>query len=86
MGWVAEAWIRSYALRGAILVSMLGALVAAVNDSVPTGPRVAMVVAGFTAPFVLLMSQLQSWPHGRQWIAIGLTLAVCLGLFLLVLA
>ena len=69
-GWMLESVARSYALRLAGIIALLGATVAALSPSPPPVPRVAAVVAGVAVAFTLLLSQLQSWSRGLQWLLI----------------
>lgn len=66
-GWMLESVVRSYALRLAALIALLGATVAAVQADAPAGPRIAAVVLGVVVAFALLVSQLRSWRRSFQW-------------------
>lgn len=82
-GWMLESIVRSYALRLAGLIALLGATVAALRADAPTGPRVAAIVVGVGVAFLLLISQLTSWSRGLQWLLIVAT-ALCCGALLAV--
>jgi hypothetical protein len=69
-GWMLESIVRSYALRLAGIIALLGATVAALRVDAPTAPRIALVLLGVLAAFALLMSQLKSWRRSLQWVLI----------------
>ena len=69
-GWMLESIVRSYALRLAGIIALLGATVAALRVDAPPAPRIALVVLGVLAAFALLMSQLKSWRRSLQWVLI----------------
>jgi hypothetical protein len=69
-GWMLESIVRSYALRLAGIIALLGATVAALRVDAPAAPRIAAVVIGVLAAFALLMSQLKSWRRSLQWVLI----------------
>jgi uncharacterized membrane-anchored protein len=69
-GWMLESIVRSYALRLAGIIALLGATVAALRVDAPPAPRIALVVLGVVAAFALLMSQLKSWRRSLQWVLI----------------
>lgn len=69
-GWMLESVVRSYALRLAGIIALLGATVAALRVDAPPAPRIALVVLGVLAAFALLMSQLKSWRRSLQWVLI----------------
>ena len=48
-GWMLESIVRSYALRLAGIIALLGATVAARRVDAPTAPRIARVVLGVLA-------------------------------------
>ncbi|RYB94503.1 hypothetical protein EUA93_09200 [Nocardioides oleivorans] len=83
-GWMLESVARSYALRLAALVALLGATIAALSPDAPAGPRIAMVVVGVATAFALLASQLGSWRRSRQWGLIVVTGLVSLALLVTV--
>lgn len=62
--------MRSYALRLAGIIALLGATLAALRVDAPAAPRIALVVLGVLAAFALLMSQLKSWRRSLQWVLI----------------
>ncbi len=74
-GWMAESLARSYALRLAGILALLGALIAAMQPQLGAGPRIATMVIGVLFAGVLLLSQLRSWSRTYQWL---LVLAVAL--------
>ncbi|UUZ61522.1 hypothetical protein [Nocardioides sp. B-3] len=69
-GWMFESITRSYALRLAGIIALLGATVAALSPDAPTAPRVATIVLGVAVTFALLISQLRSWRRSLQWLLI----------------
>lgn len=77
VGWMFESVARSFALRLAALVALLGAAVAAVRVDAPPAPRLAAVVLGILVAFVLLVSQLKSWRRSLQWALIVASALAC---------
>jgi hypothetical protein len=69
-GWMLESVARSYALRLAGLIALLGATVAVLRVDAPAAPRIAAVVLGVLAAVALLRSQLRSWRRSLQWVLI----------------
>lgn len=75
-GWMFESVARSFGLRLAALVALIGAAGAAVSTDAPPLLRVVAILVGVSAAFVLLISQLNAWPRRRQWVLITSTLVV----------
>lgn len=76
-GWMLESVARSYALRLAGILALLGATVAALSPDAPPAPRVAAIVVGIALAVALLLSQLKSWSRGLQWSLIAGTALTC---------
>lgn len=76
-GWIFESVARSFSLRLAGLVALIGAAGAAVSGGAPPALRIVTILVGISLTFALLVSQLNAWPRGRQWALIVTTALSC---------